>query len=289
MKQTTAFKLSRAFVFGFVCLLLATGPTACSPGPQDGAAVASPPVGSIAPEDILNPTQVEQWADETFGKILEEHRVSGLAIAVTQGGEVILNKGYGYADWVTRTPVDPDTSQFRIGSLSKTFLSTAVAQLLERGQIDSLDDPANKYLKRIQLESPSGKDITVWDLLTHQGGLGGAPVFIPETDDERPVPPLPADFVAANTPDVVREPGTISIYCNPCSATLGFLVEDITGQILRRCFPRKYLCAAWHDAHHTYQRTRSRAGHGDAVRVRARRSAGCATLPRDLALYLLCR
>ena len=236
MKQTTAFKLSRAFVLGFVCLLLATGPTACSPGPQDGAAVASPPVGSIAPEDILNPTQVEQWADETFGKILEEHRVSGLAIAVTQGGEVILNKGYGYADWVTRTPVDPDTSQFRIGSLSKTFLSTAVAQLLERGQIDSLDDPANKYLKRIQLESPSGKDITVWDLLTHQGGLGGAPVFIPETDDERPVPPLPADFVAANTPDVVREPGTISIYCNPCSATLGFLVEDITGQTLEDVF-----------------------------------------------------
>jgi CubicO group peptidase (beta-lactamase class C family) len=228
--------LVRAFIFGFVCLVLATGPTACSSGPQDSAAGAAPASGSRAPGDLLNPAQVEGWADETFGKILEEYRVSGLAISVTQGEELILNKGYGYADWVTKAPVDPDTSQFRIGSLSKTFLSTAVAQLLERGQIDSLDDPANKYLERIQLESPSGRDITVWDLLTHQGGLGSSPVFIPETDGPRPLAPLPADFVSANTPDVVREPGTISIYCNPCSATLGFMVEDITGQTLEDVF-----------------------------------------------------
>ena len=150
MKQSAKeSKWAQVFAFGFICLVLATVPTACSSGTRDGADGTSAPVGSIAPEDLLNPAEVEEWADETFGRILAEHRVSGLAIAVTQGGEVILNKGYGYADWVARTPVDPNTSQFRIGSLSKTFLSTAVAQLLERGQIDSLDDPANKYLERV--------------------------------------------------------------------------------------------------------------------------------------------
>lgn len=227
--RTKGFRSSPVLVFVFVGLLSATWLTACDRGPQAGEGVA-PAVASIAPEDRLNPAQVEEWADETFGQILAEHRVSGLAIAVTQGDEVILTKGYGYADWATQRPVDPETSQFRIGSLSKTFLSTAVAQLLERGQIESLDDPANKYLKRIQLESPFGKDITVWDLLTHRGGLGTFPTFLAE--DTRPVPPLPADYIAANTPDAVREPGTISIYCNPCSATLGFMVEDITGQTL---------------------------------------------------------
>ncbi len=233
-RMAMRFGLSPAFVFVFVGLASATLLTACGSGPQEGAGTA-PAVASIAPADRLIPAQVEQWADETFEKILAEHRVSGLAIAVTQGEEVILSKGYGYADWASQAPVDPDTSRFRIGSLSKTFLSTAVAQLLERGQIESLDDPANKYLERIQLESPFGKDITVWDLLTHRGGLGTFPTFRPE-DDPLPVPPLPADYLAANTPDAVREPGTISIYCNPCSATLGFMVEDITGQTLEDVF-----------------------------------------------------
>ncbi len=232
-RAAMGLKLSPVFVFVLVGFALATWLTACESGQQTGADSA-PPAGSlsIALEDRLNAAQVEQWADETFGKILAEHRVSGLAVAVTQGNEVILTKGYGYADWATKTPVDPDTSQFRIGSLSKTFLSTAIAQLLERGRIDSLDDPVNKYLTRTQLENPFGRDITIWDLLTHQGGLGSAPVFIPESDGPRPVALLPADYVAAHTPDVVREPGTISTYCNPCSATLGFMVEDITGRTL---------------------------------------------------------
>ena len=57
----------------------------------------------------LDAASIERWADETFGRILEERRVSSLAIAVTQGDTVILKKGYGYADWTARTPVNPDT------------------------------------------------------------------------------------------------------------------------------------------------------------------------------------
>src|SRR5262245_31933392 len=100
----------------------------------------------------LDAATIERWADETFWRILEERRISSLAIAVTQGDNVIFKKGYGYADWTARTAVNPDTSQFRIASLSKTFIGTAIAQLLERKKIASLDDPVNKYLKRVQLK-----------------------------------------------------------------------------------------------------------------------------------------
>src|SRR5262245_54192612 len=44
---------------------------------------------------------LEQWADETFGRILAEKRVSGLAISVTQGDDVIFKKGYGWETWGT--------------------------------------------------------------------------------------------------------------------------------------------------------------------------------------------
>jgi CubicO group peptidase (beta-lactamase class C family) len=181
----------------------------------------------------LDAKSVGQWADETFGRILAEHRVSALAISVTQGDVVVFKKGYGYADWAARTPVNSDTSQFRIASLSKTFIGTAIAQLFERHRIASLDDPVNKYLKRVQLKSFAGKDVTIWDMMTHQGGLGPSPVF---ANDQPPLPepPLPAEYIASKMPDVVREPGTFSIYCNPCIATLGFMIEDITGQTLQQ-------------------------------------------------------
>ncbi len=208
-------------------LLVAMTLVACDSGTEQNH--------STAPGDTagkLETAVVEKWADHTFGRMIAEHRVSGLAVSVTHGNDVIFKKGYGYADWANKVPVNADTSVFRIASLTKTFFGTAIAQLLERGQIESLDDPVNKYLKRVQLENPFGGEITIWDLLTHQGGLGRAQVRYDGTGPH-PDPPLPAEYIAEHTPPVVREPGTISIYCNPCSATLGFMVEDITGMTLQ--------------------------------------------------------
>ena len=198
--------------------------------PQQAGAVA----GRIAPE-TLEPSNLERWADETFGRLLEEHRISALAISVTHGDDVVFKKGYGYHDYATMRPVDADVSQFRIGSLTKTFFGTAIAQLLERGEIESLDDPVNRYLTRIQLENPFGDDeITIRDMVTHQGGMvpRGSRSPFTSVGEERPRPPLSAAVLEANLPPVVREPGTFSDYCNACSAVMGFMVEDITGQTL---------------------------------------------------------
>lgn len=192
----------------------------------------------------LKRAEVEQWADNTFGKLLAEHRFSALAIAVTEGDQVVLTKGYGYADWVTKSPVLPDKTQFRIGSLTKTFTATAVAQLLERGRISSLDDPVNKYLKRTQLKKNAGQDITIWDLLTHRAGYANASTSINVSTnnsgntggDPRPQLPLPGNLLTAETPEFVRPKDTVSVYCNFCIAMLGMMVEDITGQILEDYF-----------------------------------------------------
>lgn len=228
-RAAISHKLVSTLIFGFAGLILIVTLPGCERSQEPTA---------IAVKDRLVATEVEKWADAAFGKILDEHRVSALAIAVTQGDDVIFAKGYGYADWAAKTPVSPDSSQFRIASLSKTFAGTAVAQLLERGQIASLDDPVNKYLKRFQLKQAFGKDVTIWDLMTHQGGLGTSPVFVAETENPRPMPPLSGDYIKSKMPEIVREPGTISIYCNPCTATLGFMIEDITGETLQDYFSK---------------------------------------------------
>jgi len=62
-----------------------------------------------------------------FGTAFEEKKFSGAIVTVVQDGEIVLNKGYGYADYGDRTPVLPDATGFRIGSVAKTFTATDIA------------------------------------------------------------------------------------------------------------------------------------------------------------------
>ena len=189
---------------------------------------ALPVPATAATPVALDKQAVQQWADSLFGKMLDEHRISAGIIAVTQGDEVILTRAWGYSDWRTGEKADTD-SEFRIASLSKTFLTTAVAQLLERGVIKSLDDPANQYLKRLVIPPFEGKDMTIRDLVTHSGGFGPTGLI---PNDPRPSSPLTMQMIIDTMPAIVREPGTLSIYCNACNGVLGAMVEDLTGELL---------------------------------------------------------
>ena len=57
----------------------------------------------------------------------------------------MLKKGYGYSDITKKTPVDPDTSMFRLASISKLFTWVSVMQLSEQGRLD-IDADVNNYL-----------------------------------------------------------------------------------------------------------------------------------------------
>ena len=190
-----------------------------------GAAAAAAKV----PAEKLQPAAIEKWADETFGKIVADHRVSGLGFTIIQGDKVLFMKGYGYQDVAAKKPFDPNVTQTRIASTTKQFIGVAVAQLLERGQIASLNDPVNKYLKRIQLPKNEGEDVLIWDLLTHRGGFAGNGTnleFTPETVKT----PLSAEILKPIIPSYARKRDTLSVYCNICSGILGFMIEDVTGK-----------------------------------------------------------
>ncbi|MGE4063745.1 MAG: serine hydrolase domain-containing protein [Rhodospirillaceae bacterium] len=181
-------------------------------------------------KNLLAPKAIEAWADDVFGKALKEHRFSGLGITVTEGDKVLFTKGYGYQDWAAKSPVSPDRTQFRIASLTKTFVATGIVQLLERGQIKSLDDPANKYLKRFQFKPNGGQEVTVWDLLTHRAGFGTPPQV--QVDNDTLKLPVAASLLAAYVPDYARPRDTVSVYCNYCWGMLGVMIEDLTGKTL---------------------------------------------------------
>jgi CubicO group peptidase (beta-lactamase class C family) len=150
-----------------------------------------------------------------------EQRVPGAALAVMQGDEVfeattgVLNRNTG----VETTP----DSLFQIGSITKTFTSTLVMQLVDEGRVD-LDAPVWAYLPELQLaDGDAAEQITVRQLLTHTSGIDGD--FFEDTgrgDDciERYV-------LACRALPQLHAPGELFSYCNAGFALLGRVIEKL--------------------------------------------------------------
>src|SRR5204862_7171941 len=77
--------------------------------------------------------------------------------------------GFGFSNVEKRTPVSPETTLFRPGSISKLFTWTAVMQLVEQGKID-LDADVNTYLD-FKIPPRNGKPITMRNIMTHTSGF----------------------------------------------------------------------------------------------------------------------
>jgi CubicO group peptidase (beta-lactamase class C family) len=172
------------------------------------------------------------------GGILNRRAAVGLAVGVVRNGRLEFFHGHGVADIASNTPVTEDTV-FRIGSITKTFTAIAVMQLWEQRHID-LDVPANDYLRAYRLVSAkaSHRPVTVRHLLTHTAGLPQllhfSRVFQPilgETVKFGQRVPTLAEFYDGAL-HLVAEPGTGLTYSNHGFATLGQIVEDVSGKPL---------------------------------------------------------
>ena len=174
--------------------------------------------------------------------VLNRHPAVGLAVGVVREGSLAFFHGHGVADIDSNTPITQETV-FRIGSITKTFTAIAVLQLWEHGLVD-LDAPADEYLRAYRLipANASFRPATVRHLLTHTAGLpelvhpwrAFRPVLGETVKFGRPVPTL-AEFYRGGL-HLVAEPGTRHTYSNHGFATLGQIVEDVTGTALGHYF-----------------------------------------------------
>jgi CubicO group peptidase (beta-lactamase class C family) len=175
-------------------------------------------------------------------EILNRHPAVGLAVGVVRDRSLAFFYGHGMADIASGTPVTEDTV-FRIGSLTKTVTAMAVMQLWERGLVD-LDAPASDYLHAYKLvpAKATHRPATVRHLLTYTAGLPQVvylsraltPIAGETVQFGRRVPTL-AEFYRGEL-HLVAEPGTMHIYSNHSFATLGQIVEDVSGEPLDRYF-----------------------------------------------------
>jgi uncharacterized protein (TIGR02246 family) len=172
----------------------------------------------------LNPKDLETLLDPIFSERMEKLHIPGAAIAVVKDGKILFTKGYGVADIEKKTPVIPDKTIFRIGSITKVFTATAVMQLADSGRIN-LNDDVNKYLTGDKVPNAFSQPITFANLLTHNSGLDEISPGR-RTSDSSQVVPL-GSFLKTR---IVRHlpPGEIIFYNTYNPALAAYAIEQIT-------------------------------------------------------------
>jgi CubicO group peptidase (beta-lactamase class C family) len=98
-------------------------------------------------------------------------RTPGVSVVVVEGDQVLLSRGYGFADREAGTPMTDDTP-VPIASTNKGMTALAIMQLVEQGLVE-LDAPVARYLPDFRMDDARGADMTVRQLLTHTAGIPG--------------------------------------------------------------------------------------------------------------------
>lgn len=157
---------------------------------------------SVVLSIVLDPLEIEHFFDASFEIQKYNQRLAGSVVAVVADGKVLFKKGYGYADIENQVEVDPDRTLFRIASISKTFVWTAVMQLVDTTKLD-LDTNVNEYLD-FEIPATYPEPITLKNLMTHTPGFedAGAGRFGATIDDYVPL----AQYLPEHIPVRVRPP-----------------------------------------------------------------------------------
>jgi CubicO group peptidase (beta-lactamase class C family) len=158
--------------------------------------------------------QIEAKVDPIIRAAMAEHGTPGLVLAVVDGGQVVLSKGYGVRALPSGDVPDGDTV-FSIGSISKAVTAVGAMLLVEDGKI-RLDDAIGKYLPALP---PAWHPITIRQLMTHTSGIPAV----------QKVPTFAAALQEAASQPLRFSPGTDQEYNNFNFAIIGQLIEAVSG------------------------------------------------------------
>jgi CubicO group peptidase (beta-lactamase class C family) len=174
----------------------------------------------------LDAQDIEAWLDGFMPYALDRGQVAGAVVVVVRGDGPVLAKGYGFADVASRKPVDPATTLFRPGSVSKLFTWTAVMQQVEAGKLD-LDKDVNAYLD-FKIPPYDGKPITLRNIMTHTAGFEESIRYL-ISSNPKAMMPLEA-YAKKALPERVFAPGTTPAYSNYATALAGYIVQRVSGE-----------------------------------------------------------
>jgi CubicO group peptidase (beta-lactamase class C family) len=171
-----------------------------------------------------NEAQVKTRLEQVANSYTSNQAFMG-TVLVTDGDQVLLNKGYGDAVLEWNIPNSPD-AKFRLGSITKQFTAALVLLMQQDGKLN-INDPVSKYLP----EAPKAwEKITLANLLGHTSGIPNLTSFkefgtwaaSPHTWDE--------EFAFFKDKPLDFEPGSKFSYSNSNFIVLGGVLEKVSGK-----------------------------------------------------------
>src|SRR6266513_907814 len=231
-KAITSCHLAATLCWTLVSVVQAQGPAPSplisgpSPSPAQVPAVAAQP----GPPSPLTKADFETFLDALIPSQLRNRNIAGAVVSVVKDGQVLFQKGYGYADVEEKKLVLPDQTLFRPGSISKLFTATAVMQLVEQGKLD-LDRDVNDYLD-FPIPKTYPKPVTLRQLLTHTAGFEDTlkNLFVAHESDLK----LLRAYLVNQMPARIFPPGKVPSYSNYGFTLAGYIVERVSGERFER-------------------------------------------------------
>lgn len=166
---------------------------------------------------------------------MQKWEAPGVAVVIVKDGQVVYEKAFGVLEVGKEKTINEHTV-FPIASLTKTFLATLIAQLVDEGKL-KWDDLVTKYLPDFSLSDPDiTKKLTIRDLISHRSGLrafssdrvwyagGNQDEIINSLSKQHFKTPFRQDYA----------------YQNHLFGIASLIVEKITGQTIHDLFTKRF-------------------------------------------------
>lgn len=175
--------------------------------------------------------------DDFFSALANNQGFNG-NVLVAENGKILYERSFGQADFPSKRRNTPNTL-FPIASITKTFMATAILQLVEKGKL-RLNDAAAKHLPDFPYP-----EITIRHLLSHTSGLPPYNAFFDPLREANPNSVFTnADFLPrlnAYKKPLVYQPGESWNYDNTNYIVLALILEKVSGESYGKYIKRHVL------------------------------------------------
>ncbi|MES2298657.1 MAG: serine hydrolase domain-containing protein [Pseudomonadota bacterium] len=167
--------------------------------------------------------------DRQLAALFKAGAVPGASVVLIENGQIVFEKGYGYADLAKQIPATAHTP-FRAGSISKGLTAIGVMALVEQGRL-SLDAPLHTLAPEITFANPWERTdpVRLVHLLEHTTGWPDISTRVLSKDEANWSTLQGINFSSAEF--ISRwKPGTFAVYNNAGPAVAAYAIEKRSGQ-----------------------------------------------------------
>ena len=173
----------------------------------------------------IDSLQLINLIDQRIDSFQQQFNIPGAVFSMVKDGQLFYHRGIGYQNIEADKKINPETSQFRVASITKTFTAMAIMQLVEHGKLD-LHADIRTYLPQEDYPWQAPYSFTIHHLLTHTAGMetSGFRVCQRATEEK-----TLDSFVSCSISNQVFKPGEVFYYSNKGYGILGLLIEKMSG------------------------------------------------------------